>query len=267
MSPETPSPISSPSLRRRTTASHFREAALIIGLCLVYAVVSGIVGNGSKAAAIENAERLIAFESGLGLFWEAGWNRWLVEAGKWAAVSFNWVYILTFVAAIPASALAYYVAARDRYFQYRNVVVISLLFALVVHAIFPVAPPRMMAEYGFVDTMKSFGPGWYDMRDVVGFFNAYAAMPSLHFAWSIVFGWLFFTQGGRLLKALGVVYPTITFVAIIVTGNHYFVDAAAGAAMMVVANGVVFNWRVFTLRARMATAALTGRREAVKSEG
>ncbi len=252
---------------RRCPSAHLREAALIIALCLLYAIVSSLPRDGIDQLARHNAERLIAFENSLGLFQEAAWNQWLVGMGDGIIAAFNWTYILSFMAVIPASALAYYVAARERYFNYRNVVVISLLFALVAHAAFPVAPPRMMAEYGFVDTMKSVGPGWYEVRDAAAYFNAYAAIPSLHFAWSMVFGWLFFMRGGRLLKALGVVYPTITFLAIIVTANHYFVDAAAGAAMMVVSYGIVFNWRVFTLRARMMATSLTGRREAVKSGG
>ena len=146
--------------------------------------LSSLPRDGLEQLARENAERLIAFENSLGFFWEAGWNHWLVDTGEWASAAFNWLYILTFLAVVPASALAYYIAARNRYFHYRNIVVISLLVALAAHAVFPVAPPRMMAEYGFVDSMKSFGPGWYDMRDVVGYFNAYAAMPSLHFAWA-----------------------------------------------------------------------------------
>ena len=223
---------------RAGPAAHLREAALILGLCVVYAVVSSLPRDGLEQLARANAEALIAFESSFGFFHESGWNRWLVGAGDGIATAFNWVYVLTFLVAIPLAALACYVAARERYFHYRNVVVISLLFALVVQAIFPVAPPRMMVEYGFVDTMKSYGPMWYDARDGVAFFNNFAAMPSLHFAWSLVIGTLLFREGGKLLKAVGALYPLVTFVAIVATANHYFVDAAAGAGLMVVACGV-----------------------------
>ena len=244
-------------VRRIRAASHLREATLIIGLCLVYAVVSSLPRDGLEHLARANAERLIAFESSFGFFWEAAWNRWLVGTGEWASAAFNWLYILTFLAVIPMAALAYYVAARDRYFHYRNVVVISLLLALVAHAVFPVAPPRMMAEYGFVDTMKSVGPGWYDMRDVVSYFNAYAALPSLHFAWAVFFGVLFIRRRGKLLKAAGVLYPSITLAAIVVTANHYLIDAVAGALLMAVAccayeamrrAGAFAKWGTFLLK-------------------
>ena len=261
---------------RSGPAVHLHEAALIIGLCLVYVTVCRLLGDGLEAAALENAEKLIAFESAVGFFWETGWNRWVVDVGDLLTAVFNWIYILTFMLVVPVTALIYYILDRDRYSQYRGIILLSFFFALAAYAIFPVAPPRMMAEFGFVDTMKSFGPGWYDNRDAVAYFNSYAAIPSLHFAWSIIFGWLFFTQGFRLLKVLGVLYPTITLAAIIVTANHYLLDAAAGVAIMVLAywvyeaafrSGRLSQLGQLALRQKVRLTTFTGRRQTVKSEG
>ena len=261
---------------RRSAASHFREAALVIGLFLVYTAVSSLPRDGLEPLARENAEKLIAFESAAGFFWEAGWNRWVSEMGGWFAAIFNWVYILTFMAVMPIAALVYYVVDRNKYIYYRGIIILSFFFVLTVQAVFPVAPPRLMADFGFVDTMNSFGPGWYDNRDAVAYFNAYAAMPSLHFAWAVIFGWIFFTQGYRLLKVLGVIYPTITLAAIIVTANHYLLDAAAGAAMMVLCYGMyeaafrsgrLSKLGLIALRGIVGTAGLRGSRRAVESEG
>ena len=269
-----------PLYRRLTApsgpAAHLREVTLVIGLCLVYVALHRILGDDLEAAAFENAEKLLAFESAAGFFWEAGWNRWVVEVGDLLTAVTNWIYILTFMLVVPVSALVYYVVDRDRYFQYRGIILISFFFALAAYAIFPVAPPRMMAEYGFVDTMKSFGPVWYDNRDAVAYFNSYAAIPSLHFAWSIIFGWLFFTQGSRLLKVMGVIYPTITLAAIVITANHYFLDAAAGTAMMILSywvyeaafrSGRLSQLGQLALRQKVRLTAFTGRRQTVKSEG
>ena len=64
------------------------------------------------------------------------------------------------------------------------------------------------------------------------FYNAYAAMPSLHFAWTIVFGLMFFrSRGSSALKVAGVAYPTATFFAITFTGNHYILDAVGGGVV------------------------------------
>ena len=269
-----------PLYRRLTApsgpAAHLREATLVIGLCLVYVALHRILGDDLEAAAFENAEKLIAFESAAGFFWEAGWNRWVVEMGSLLTAVINWIYILTFMLVVPVTALVYYVVDRDRYFQYRGIILLSFFFALAAYAIFPVAPPRMMAEFGFVDTMKSFGPVWYDNRDAVAYFNSHAAIPSLHFAWSIIFGWLFFTQGSRLLKVMGVIYPTITLAAIVITANHYFLDAAVGAVMMVLSywvyeaafrSGRLSQLGQLALRQKVRLTAFTGRRQTVKSEG
>lgn len=252
-----PSQSPNPATRAQTlknfpqrSCSHLREAALIAGLCLLYFALSRFLGDGRDATAAANAEKLIAFEGTLGIFREAAWNLWMAELGGWIAIAFNWAYILTFMAVIPVAVLAFYVSDREKYFRYRNVIVLSFFLALVTYAIFPVAPPRMMPEFGFVDTMQSFGPAWYHARDGVAYFNAYAAMPSLHFAWAVVFGWLFFRQGGLALKVLAFAYPAITLAAIIVTANHYFVDAAAGTALMVVAcwvDATARRWRSLSL--------------------
>ena len=218
--------------------AHLREAALVVGLCLGYAVVNGLVGDARDAAAVDNAQKLIAFEQALGVFHEVSWNRWAVGLGDWTIVAFNWLYILTFLTVMPAVAIACYVFNRDAYYRYRALILLTLFMAAGVYLAFPVAPPRAMAEFGLVDTLKVFGPAWYDNRDAVGYFNVNAALPSLHFAWSLIFGALIFGWGGWVGRVAGVVYPVVTFVAIVVTANHYFVDAAAGAALVALAWGI-----------------------------
>ena len=89
-----------------------------------------------------------------------------------------------------------------------------------------------MPGYGFVDTIKDFGPSWYASREMASYYNAFAAMPSLHFAWTVIFGVLFFKQAGLHFKLLGILYPTMTLFAIIITANHYIMDALVGAVMM-----------------------------------
>ena len=73
-------------------------------------------------------------------------------------------------------------------------------------------------------------------------------MPSLHFSWTILFGVLFLRTPNKWLKIFGVIYPTITLLAITITANHYIMDAIAGAALMVVAFALMelgFRRRLF----------------------
>ena len=92
----------------------------------------------------------------------------------------------------------------------------------------------------FVDTIASFGPAFYASRDLANFYNVFAAMPSLHFAWTLVFGYMFLTAGPRWLKVAGIMYPAITLMAITITGNHYILDAVGGGVVMGVSMGLIF---------------------------
>jgi len=125
----------------------------------------------------------------------------------------------------------------ERYPQWRNTLACTTALALVGFAFFPLMPPRLLPEhYGFVDTLQRFGGLWsFDSGTMQKISNQYAAMPSLHFAWS---SWsaLVLLPGVRkpALRALLIVYPFVTLFAIVVTANHYWLDAAGGAFVLTV---------------------------------
>ncbi len=212
--------------------AHTRELVLIVGAYFVYMIIRNVIAPNFDNVAFDNAVRLISFESARGFFWEITWHGWAIDAGKWVVVLFNWIYIVTFFPIVLATALIYYIFDRDKYFYYRSIILLSFAVALVVFSLYPLAPPRMMPGSGFVDTFKVFGPSWYASREMASYYNAFAAMPSLHFAWTVIFGVLFFRQGGLHFKLLGILYPTMTLFAITITANHYIMDALVGAAMM-----------------------------------
>ena len=250
--------------------AHARELALILGAYFVYLAVRKLIGINFESVALENAARLISFEREGGFFWEVGWHQWAIDSGKWLVVLFNWIYIVTFFPIVLTVALIYYIVDRDKYFYYRSVILLSFAFALVIFIVFPLAPPRMMEDYGFVDTFKVFGPVWYAGREMATYYNAYAAMPSLHFAWTVIFGVLFFRQGGWHFRLLGILYPTLTLLAITITANHYLLDAFVGGVMMALTYTVyevVFTRRLFakvnfaSVRARIQAPAPFGKRE------
>jgi membrane-associated phospholipid phosphatase len=59
-------------------------------------------------------------------------------------------------------------------------------------------------------------------------------MPSMHFGWTALVGLIIFRTGRPALRILGVVYPALMFIAVIVTGNHYVVDPIAGGLVLYV---------------------------------
>ena len=81
----------------------------------------------------------------------------------------------------------------------------------------------------FLDTIAAFGPSGYGTREMGKYYNAYAAMPSLHFGWAVVFGVFFLRVPNVLVKICGLIYPAPMLSAIVMTGNHYIIDAIGAA--------------------------------------
>jgi len=231
----------------KTVAPHMRELAIVAGAYWAYMYSRALVFDDFGATAITNARTVISFEKSLGLFWEPEWQAWAINSAKSLVIFFNWAYIITFWPILLTTGFILYLVNRQRYRYYRNLVLISFIVALLGFMLFPLAPPRMMAEH-FVDTIKAFGPTFYASRELVNYYNPYAAMPSLHFSWTIMFGILFIRTPGKWFKLAGVLYPTLTLLAITITANHYIMDAIGGLILIILAFAVVelgFKRRLF----------------------
>ncbi len=100
--------------------------------------------------------------------------------------------------------------------------------------LYPLAPPRMFPELGFVDTLLKDPAFWsFNSGGMQSISNQFAAMPSVHIAWST---WCALALAPRLknraAKALAWSYPVVTLVVIIITANHYVLDAIAGIVFL-----------------------------------
>jgi membrane-associated phospholipid phosphatase len=89
----------------------------------------------------------------------------------------------------------------------------------------PVKVRRMMIEYGEI----YWGARWGDLYDVLGG-NPLAAMPSLHFATSLM-GAHLLSEADPAAGALGWGYAGLLGLALVYLGEHYLVDLLAGAAL------------------------------------
>ncbi len=218
----------------RLVLPHLWELALVGGAYLVYMYARSLVLSDFVSTALANANIIISLERELGFFWEPEWQAWALSSAKHMVIFFNWVYIVTFWPVLIITGVILYVVNRQRYLYYRNIVLLSFIFALLGFTLFPLAPPRMIADH-FVDTIKAFGPAFYASRAMASFYNPYAAMPSLHFSWTLMFGVLFLRMPNKWIKVMGVLYPTMTLLAITITANHYIMDAMAGALLVIAA--------------------------------
>jgi membrane-associated phospholipid phosphatase len=153
-----------------------------------------------------------------------------------------WAHWIWF--AVPHGSLAYVLIRRPERFP-RAAVMTYAVFDLgaSVYWIAPTAPPwyaasvagrehhgaedvrRMMVEYG----EHFWRDGWGPLYSVLGG-NPLAAMPSLHFATSLMAA-LLLAETGPVAGALGVGYTTALGFALVYLGEHYAADLIAGAAL------------------------------------
>ena len=86
---------------------------------------------------------------------------------------------------------------------------------------------------------------------VSSLYNPYAAVPSMHVGYALIVAAALLHHGRHLLvRALGALYPPFVLLVIVATGNHFFLDAAAGAlvAGLAAALAALLTWRPVTAR-------------------
>ncbi|MBC8281545.1 MAG: phosphatase PAP2 family protein [Chloroflexi bacterium] len=216
------------------------EIALYLGAYIAYLVTRGLVHDDTRAVGLVNGERVVSLQRDLGILWEPGWQSWALENVKTLVVTMNWVYIITYWPVILVAAFVLFVKSRNDYNFYRSVVFVNLAGALLTFMIFPVASPFAIPSVELVDAIQEFGPKFYGSEGMATYYNISAAMPSLHFSWTVILGVLFWRSFPGAFRALGLVYPVLTFFAITLTGNHFILDAVAGGTLAGVSFGVVW---------------------------
>jgi hypothetical protein len=102
----------------------------------------------------------------------------------------------------------------------------------------------------FVDTLDTVGGLWsYHSSAAKAIANPFAAMPSLHFGWALWCATLLWSFARhRTVRALSVIYPLLTLLAIVVTANHFWLDAVGGALIFFAASYALRVIRVRGLR-------------------
>jgi PAP2 superfamily/Protein of unknown function (DUF4232) len=140
----------------------------------------------------------------------------------------NEYYAVVHVPALAACLIWLFVRHRDRYPEVRTVVALVTGASLVMQ-MFPVAPPRLLANLGIVDTGALIGPNVY-ARGAPGL-DQLSAMPSLHVGWAIVVAGAVVWVGRSSWRWLALLYPALTMYAVVVTGNHYWADGIVAAAL------------------------------------
>lgn len=220
--------------------------------------------------AFNMARRLVHWEHAVGSDIEPGlqalvWNhcRFVIHIANFYYAIFHFV--------VPAGIMARLIVfQKDPRFEHRVGFFIMLLLALLLFTFVPTMPPRLMGLYkeqymsgdnrtqqiiplsehdsqilepfwGTIDTMHQADTLYDKLHKEGG--NPYAAMPSMHTGWAL---WSCLTwistmdpnttsaKSRRYQTCAAISHVVFMIFVIIVTGNHFWLDAAAGALCVLV---------------------------------
>jgi membrane-associated phospholipid phosphatase len=206
-----------------------RQLAMFAAAYGGYEMVRGIVGSGGTRP-FGNATRIINLERGLHVFWEPAIQHWVTTHAHWLLYIADWTYVNAHFT-VTVGVLAFiYLRRNESFYFVRNMFMIAMAIALVGYALFPTAPPRLMPQWGFTDSVQQ-ATGVTVEHGLAGVLvNPFAAVPSMHVCFALMVG---LTMSrlvrNRLASSLWRIYPLFIAFVVIVTGNHYFTDAILGA--------------------------------------
>lgn len=213
-----------------------RELALVTVLFALYKAGRTAISD-QEIVAIGHAETVYRLQEALRLPAEAALQStfevdWVLRVANLYYTSVHFPLMAVFL------LVGWTLRPRAQYQWARNLLVIQTSAALVIHIMFPLAPPRMFPEWGFTDTMATIGPSPYDgaSAEVA---NQFAAMPSLHVGWAVAIAYVVARTGPRALAVVAALHAVLTTVVVVVTANHWWLDAVAGVLLLVVADRIM----------------------------
>ncbi len=227
----------------RTAAAHRRgwlsrrhslpiELATILGLYAVYEATRGLVA-GDAPVALRHAQEIVSLERSLHIFVEEPVQH-AAQAVPGLMGTLGFAY-LTLHLSVTAGLLLWLHRRRPAAFPFvRTTLLLATALAVVGYVLFPTAPPRL-SGIGIVDAVSG-GHVDLDKGIVSSLYNPFAAVPSMHIGYALIVGASVARYAPHLgMRLAGLAYPLFVLLVIVATGNHFLIDAAAGAAVAGVA--------------------------------
>ncbi len=236
--------------------SGFRELLLFVSFLLFYKL-SRALAIGDDLTPFQNAQLVIEWEYQLGIFYELEIQQFFLD--KTALFKFiNWIYIKLHIPTTIIFFVWLFYKKRKHYLYIRNGFLIANVITLFFFLWFPCAPPRMIngmeindyrelglgvienlnligiyLNEGFIDTLYQIsGINLYEGVNK-NLFNQFAAMPSMHFGNSLLIAvGIYWYSNKAWLKWLVALYPLFVLTVIVMTGNHFFLDAVLGGIIV-----------------------------------
>jgi hypothetical protein len=207
----------------------------IVGAAAVYGIYEFSRGAfaGNASTAMRHAMQIASLERSMHLFIE----RDLQEAAHTLPLVlglFGGLYLTLHLVATGGYLAWLYTRRPTAYAAVRNTLLLATLISLVIFALYPAAPPRV-AGIGIADTVSG---GQFNLNHglISSFYNPFAAMPSMHFGYALIIGVSLASEADAIAtRFAGLLYPALVLLIIVTTGNHFLLDAIAGAFVVGVA--------------------------------
>jgi PAP2 superfamily len=223
---------------------------LIMLACYAAYDVSRAVVVGREAVAMANGLFFMNLEKAIGMFWEP-WVQGRVSAYPPLMDFLVWSYSALHLPIIMGIMVWIFTQRRSRWTQFRDWFLAMNFMAVLLYFLLPTAPPRMIVTSGVADMGYLQGKRTAIFEDGL-LANPFAAMPSLHFAYALFVALaLFMLARQTWLRWGGFAYPALVLLAIVATGNHFFVDAVGSVLVLLAA---------YVLAASLQASDVTGTR-------
>jgi PAP2 superfamily len=217
-----------------------RQIAIWFGFLLVYQAARGVADR-NPAQAFENGLRVINFEQHFHGLVEISFQRF-VDSSNFLMNVASWTYWNSEFTVIGLALLWVYLRRHEAFTRFRNAILLANVIGLVGYVLLPTAPPRMFPDFGFDDTLSQFASLNHGSGLINFVANPYAAMPSLHAADALILGVVLVAVSRNwFAKAIWALWPGWVWFSVMATGNHFWLDVAAGIVVALIAMSIVYR--------------------------
>ena len=161
--------------RMNTTATHrllkklrpswwkggIREITLVLVIYAAYSLIQDALPD-REFLAFHNTYNVIDFETRLKIFWELSIQSWFLRS-DFLIQLVNTLYTLLFFPVLISFGIWAYKRHRQQYSIARNAIFISAVIGFPGFAFYPMAPPRLLPNLGFVDTLAKY----HEPKDII----------------------------------------------------------------------------------------------------
>ncbi|MEV1328516.1 phosphatase PAP2 family protein [Micromonospora costi] len=218
------------AVERRTRPHPIRELLIVAALFLAYKV-GRLITVGDLSTAYASATHVWSLERALRLPDEAALQQSVLSYHGLVRAA-NMYYTSLHFPATGALLLYTYLFRPDLYRWGRTLLAALTGVGFAIQALLPMAPPRLLSTTGVLDTGQIVGPRAYGDPATDTLSNQYAAMPSLHVGWATVVAIVLIAAGRTRWRWLWLLHPLLTLSVVVITGNHYWLDAVAALGLL-----------------------------------